>query len=137
MNNRVCQFAGGGHRSAWSGRYGHAPSRRLIPALILFLTLAWQSFAIQTHVHPLEATSSAAIRTVSHKITATKGSQGGPATCPICQELTQIGHILSPTLPALHPPTAATAPASEPILDIWTRRARSHGWLSRGPPHRA
>jgi hypothetical protein len=113
--------------------------RKLVPALILFLTLAWQSFVIQAHVHPLEAASRAAsVRAASRAgIVVAGDSRGDPATCPICQALGQIGHILSPTPPALYLPTGTTVLTAVPILDPWTRRDRSHAWRSRGPPRRS
>jgi hypothetical protein len=136
VNSRTFQFATRVARRKPADRLGRPLTRRLIPTLILLLTLAWQSLAIETHVHPLEAGSDAVVaRAASHSgIAATAGLGSDPAICPFCQELAQAGHLLSSTLPAFDQPDVMPVRAIASSLIPWTRRDRSHAWLGRGPP---
>ncbi|WP_454887099.1 DUF2946 family protein [Sphingomonas oryzagri] len=110
--------------------------RKLLATLILLLPLAWQSIAIQTHVHPLGtcAVIPAAQTAANSNIATTDGAGHDPALCTLCQELAQAGHLLSSTPPAFHAPAFIATQVIASSFRLWTRHVRSHSWLGRGPP---
>lgn len=105
--------------------------------LVLF---AFQSYLVQTHIHPLWQGAPGAIVQPNNSA-AQPAPAGGklppadnPATCPICLDMMLAGHFTAPGTIALPMPAqiamfvaiAAAAPVHVAAI--------SHIWLGRAPP---
>lgn len=110
-------------------------ARRLVPAVAILLVLAWQSFFVQTHVHPLARLPETKITSPGN--THASDTRRDPGPCPLCQALSLAGNLISPAPPTFDMPAIAGAVALPSTLTLWLRRDRSHAWLGRGPPHRS
>lgn len=100
---------------------------RFLLALLLLMTFSLQSYLTQTHIHFAPSLTQ-------------KGAPGklpgkdDPANCPVCQEMVQAGHFVTPAAAALLLPSAQVS-----IVEIATpvaviAQAASHTWRSRAPP---
>ena len=124
------------------GRCAEAPGlivrgRRLAIASAMLLTILWQSFVIQTHVHAAAGGYATAIADSAGTPTRLKAGEAPsdlPATCPICQEVAHAGSYLSPAAVALQPPVAVHLSRTVMRSPATTLRQRSHVWQSRAPP---
>lgn len=115
-------------------------ARRLLPAVLILLLLAWQSFVVETHVHPLASLPDArrASAGAPHAYAEpARETRRDPGVCPLCQAFSLAGNLLSPTPPAFGLSALGLVIASPATLTLWLRRDRSHAWLGRGPPHRS
>jgi len=108
-------------------------------ALLLAVTvsLSWQSLLSQTHQHPASTFAPIAAKLLGDKASANHPdgkSTDQPADCPICRQIAQAGHYLSPAPVSFSPPIVAPlAVAVVPTPSIVLAR-RSHAWQSRAPP---
>lgn len=98
--------------------------------LAVLIGFAAQSVATQGHVHFNPVSAHAALKPL-HRAPA-----DNPATCPLCRDLAQAGHYLTPVAILLDPPAASLVWLGALLLAAWHARSRSHAWLSRGPPGR-
>ena len=124
-------------------------ARRLITFLALF-AFSIQTFVVQTHVHippsssvsgSLEYAGNATDQTA--KAVAADPDAGphdkypidsDPANCPLCQEMVQAGHFITPTAILLL--LVFVVIANVAIYNDSIRiSAPSHYWQGRGPPH--
>ncbi len=101
-----------------------------VAALVL---LAWQAVLVQAHVHPGERGVAAPTVAGAHWF----GGERRPDTpppCPICREVAQAGHYLTPTPAGIAPPTATAQPRIAFTLSPLVLSRRSPDWRSRAPP---
>lgn len=106
----------------------------LLAALVAFL---WQSYIVQTHIHPHRAAGSVSVwNNIATPLVSADGSQAPPqpAKCPICQEVSASGVYMLP--PAVDLNTLQTAEVLAPIVAamVSITVSRSHAWRSRAPP---
>ncbi|HEX4304244.1 MAG TPA: DUF2946 family protein [Rhizomicrobium sp.] len=119
--------------------------RGLITSLVL-LAFAFQTYAVQTHIHvePASVNAGTQLASVSAKAASTVASLDrdrqvpapldDAAHCPLCQEFLHAGAYLTPVPAALILPItiAVVAPLlSAPVTIIHTV---SHAWRGRAPP---
>ena len=110
--------------------------RWLVLTVAVMLMLVWPGIFVQTHVHFLvgAANQSGAGANVRVGLTKDRSPADDPATCPLCRELAQASHFLSPGTPGLSAPEAAIACLFLLLFTLWARQDRSHAWFGRGPP---
>lgn len=102
-------------------------------ALVALIALAWQSIAIQSHVHFDSGAMQAAVHG-STRLQHRNAPADTPADCPICRQFAHAGHYLPPVAPTLATPAAFVAWIPIVLSAAWLGRRRSHAWRSRGPP---
>jgi len=100
---------------------------RVFFALLLLMTFSVQSYLTQTHIH---FAPSMAQKQAPGKLP----SKDDPANCPVCQEMMQAGHFVTPAAASLLLPSAQVS-----VIEIATpvaviAQAASHAWRSRAPP---
>ena len=103
----------------------------------MLLAFAWQSFLTQTHVHPAASApweSSAAHDARSAGASRHERPAGSPADCPICHDLAQAGHYISPAPIALDPFVEVVVGVVATVLIQGISRARPQQRRSRDPP---
>ncbi len=100
---------------------------RLLVALLLMVTFSLQSYLTQTHIH---FAPQLAQKQAPGKLPA----KDDPANCPICQEMIQAGHFVTPAAATLLLPSAQVSviEIAAPVAVI--AQAASHAWRSRAPP---
>ena len=101
------------------------------------LTFLWQSFVVQTHIHShIAAVSAGAPRNPhnSNQLANGPAVPQRPASCPMCQELSQAGAYLLPSaiLFKVPPSEANIALIVSALHSVQARQ--SHAWQSRAPP---
>jgi hypothetical protein len=115
-----------------------ALDRRRPAALVALLLLLWQSFVLQTHSHlPVPgAAAQSGDRGTGRSWIAPRHdlSDDDPSTCPICSEMAQSGHYLTPTPAALAAPAPVLAGPLFAFFLLWPDHHVPHGWYGRGPP---
>jgi hypothetical protein len=114
------------------------PRRRwLLPILVFLSALVWQSFVIQTHIHPLQGQGGGGITCESGARSCADPSPDTAdhhAYCELCLELDEAGQFLASVPPGFWVPISAMALAHVSTAAGWKRNERSHAWYSRGPP---
>ena len=112
-----------------------ANMRRAALLVAALLALLWQSFVVQTHVHPAAFAGSPKVENswqgpLLHR---GKASDRGD-NCALCQELAYSGaYLVGAAVPVIIQAAAQFLPA-EPQILLGTAFARSHSWRSRAPP---
>jgi len=102
----------------------------LLAALIAF---GWQSFVTQTHLHLVPAPAAAHV--AGPQLAPTQSAPDQPIDCPICHANAIGGHYLTPAPTLLPAPIALASWLFVVIRRLPSRRALSHAWRSRAPPH--
>jgi len=117
-----------------------APSRStrfLVPLLIAFAALIWQSLVVASHVHAVDRTVTALAGEVGAAAVSPHqpAAPAAPGDCPICQSQALHGSYLSPA------PFSLVVPFIEAVGSIAVGPARaaplvhpSYAWRSRAPP---
>ena len=130
----------GGHRRATAPAFVSTLSKRWLAfALIALLAFAGQSVVTQSHVHfDADTGLTASVPLQIHGQPAhRRAPPDDPAHCPLCRNLAQAGHYLTPAAIVLVAPIAVAFWRSFARARPWHAHARSHAWRSRGPPARA
>jgi hypothetical protein len=118
----------------------HTTARRPLFArlamLLLILTFAAQSFAVQTHIHGVPLTALAHVTHVSTPSEPASQDPYDPANCPLCQEMLHAGSYVTPVVAdfVLIPTVVAFAAAFALLPHAGLNRP--HSWQSRAPPRR-
>lgn len=115
---------------------------RFAITLLALLAFTFQAFVTQTHIHTGSVLTIGSSKSDTAPAKVTPGSQKqhngvpnqDPANCPICQQIVQAGHYVTPAaLSALAPAVAVSAIAI--VLDAAMATASpSHSWRGRAPP---
>ncbi len=112
-------------------------------ALLAFL---FQSYAVQTHIHPelngldYSALTASAPSHAANIGTSLERDHHAPAPlddtarCPLCQEFLHAGAYLTPVPAALALPSTITVVAPLAAAPIAIVQTVSHAWRGRGPP---
>jgi len=107
-------------------------SWRSLISLVVMLVFSVQSFLVQTHLHNLPQSLSAAAG-----ITASTPSSKAPLDadkCFLCQEYLHGGTYLTPAAAAVLPPSAAVSLKPLRLALAFADRPVSHSWMGRAPP---
>jgi hypothetical protein len=112
---------------------GRLPGLHRVAMWLALAMLAFQAFAVQTHVHPIGPLAPLQVQSGGH-VRVQSDPQHAQAPCALCEEMALFGHYMPPA-----PATLLLAP----ILHFWFQPARpaivaarvtSHRWRSRAPP---
>jgi hypothetical protein len=118
-----------------TGLVKRPPAWRQFLVAFMFLALAVQGYATQTHIHKQSgSTVSAALKAGGSPKHDNFPVNDDPANCPICQQIIHAGHFLpsvwfAPFLLILAISKIEIATLAVPYFD-----SVSHNWRSRGPP---
>lgn len=104
---------------------------RLLFAALLAVTIGFQGWMIQTHVH---AQGFAAATAQQHTGGKSIPADDDPAKCPICQEMLHSGLFVAPAWLAFFLVVATSFIVAPTRVTLPTFAALSHAWQSRGPP---
>jgi hypothetical protein len=122
-----------------AGSPDRRPSHRLLLIAVVLLAFVIQSFATQTHIHPLPGVSAdAALKLVASGTHNKKGNtptDDSPDNCPLCQ-LFYGGQYVAPTTLVFFLPMAAVSTIEIALGVTPHYDAVSHSWRGRGPPRR-
>lgn len=112
---------------------GRPQAFRLLVIVLLALTIIFQGWVIQTHIHDNGFTSAVTLQQAG-KSKAPLPPSDDPAKCPICQEMLHSGLFVAPAWLAFFLIVAAN-PVVRPVLAaVPAFTAISHTWRSRAPP---
>lgn len=100
---------------------------RFFLALLLLVTFSLQSYLTQTHIH---TGSAVAQKQAPGKLP----NKDDPANCPICQEMLQAGHFVTPSAASLLLPSAQVSVFRIVTRAVVVAQSASHAWRSRAPP---
>ena len=115
----------------WQSRPGW-----LAVLIATLLAFTWQSFVTQTHEHyrPRAHLVVAGATSELSNLKAQNAPTDPSDTCPICREMAQAGHYISPApFVFFERETLAHGVAATPALVLVVRLV-SHSWQSRAPP---
>jgi len=120
-----------------AGSPDRRPNHRLLLVAVVLLAFVIQSFAVQTHIHPLPGASvDSALKAAVSGIHHEKGNSptdDSPDNCPLCQ-MFYGGQYVAPTALVFFLPMAAVS-TIEIVLGVLPHYdAVSHSWRGRGPP---
>lgn len=119
---------------------GHQPIGLGLRKLVLLAVLTaflWQSYIVQSHIHPHRGAGSASVWSkIPTPLGIADGSQTPtqPAKCPICQEVSASGVYLLPPAVTLNALQAAEVLGPIVAALVSITPSRSHAWHSRAPP---
>jgi hypothetical protein len=117
-------------------RSGPIPAVRRWVTLLALLGFFLQGLAVQTHVHPLDATPAAKL-VASHAAPVTPSKSQEPIDqCRLCQELVHAGSFITPSAALLASPLAQVQAIPLVLLPPRAQSAPAFAWQSRAPPHR-
>lgn len=111
---------------------GRPQAGSLLFAALLAVTIAFQGWMIQTHVHA--DGFAAAVTTAQNAGKAHQPVNDDPAKCPICQEMAHSGLFTAPAWLAFFLVVATSSIVALALFAAPTFTALSHAWHSRGPP---
>jgi hypothetical protein len=124
---------------------------RLLVATLALIAFAFQSYVTQTHIHPVQSSSTAVLElggtadasTAGERLSAQKSAPANkapagddPVKCPLCQAVGYSGHFVTPSAAAaLLLPTTAVSVLPIAIAILSPHENPSHIWRGRGPPN--
>jgi Protein of unknown function (DUF2946) len=124
----------------FTGKTGsRRPNNRLLLIAIVLLAFVIQSFATQTHIHPLPSVSAdAALKVVASGAASHHGNNNSPAddnpdNCPLCQ-LFYSGQYIAPSSLVFFLPMVAISTIEIALGVMPHYDAVSHSWRGRAPP---
>jgi hypothetical protein len=111
------------------------PAARRYITLFALLAFFLQSFAVQSHVHPLDkpATVAAAVNNIPAPVKTIDPVDLG--SCRLCQELVHAGAFVAPSAFAVPASQSATAIVFAALPLLAGILAPAFAWQSRAPPH--
>src|SRR5688572_717631 len=111
------------------------PAARRYVTLFALLAFFLQSFAVQSHVHPLDtpATVTAAVNNIPAPVKTIDPVDLG--SCRLCQELIHAGAFVAPSAFAVPASQSAAAVAFAALPLLAGILAPAFAWQSRAPPH--
>ena len=130
---RTCRRKANSAVSARAARQWQKRPGWLAVLLVTLLAFAWQGFVTQTHEHyQPQAHPGVVVATggVSHLRTPADSSD----TCPICREMAQAGHYISPAPLVLFDREKFSHWVTATPALVLVVRLLSHSWQSRAPP---
>jgi hypothetical protein len=107
-------------------------SWRSLLSLAVMLVFGLQSFLVQTHLHNLPQSLSAAAG-----ISVSAPHSKAPLDtdkCLLCQEYLHGGAYLTPAAAAVLPPSAVVSLLPLRLAAVIAERPVSHSWMGRAPP---
>jgi hypothetical protein len=111
------------------------PAARQYVTLFALLAFFLQSFAVQSHIHPLNtpATVTAAVNNIPAPVKTIDPVDLG--SCRLCQELIHAGAFVAPSAIAVPASTGAAAFVFTALPLLAGMLAPAFAWQSRAPPH--
>lgn len=111
------------------------PAMRRYVTLFALLAFFLQSFAVQSHIHPLDkpATASTALQGVPAPVKKIDPVDLG--SCRLCQELIHAGAFVAPSAFAVPASQSAAAIVFATLPLLAGVVAPAFAWQSRAPPH--
>ncbi len=111
------------------------PAIRQYVTLFALLAFFLQSFAVQSHIHPLNtpAAVAAAVNTIPAPAKPLDPLDLG--SCRLCQELIHAGAFVAPSAFAIPASQSAAAVAFAALPLLAGILAPAFAWQSRAPPH--
>jgi hypothetical protein len=111
------------------------PAARQYVTLFALLAFFLQSFAVQSHIHPLDtpATVAAAVNNIPAPVKTIDPVDLG--SCRLCQELVHAGAFVAPSAFAVPASQSAAAVIFAALPLLAGMLAPAFAWQSRAPPH--
>ena len=112
---------------------------RLAVTLLALIAFTFQSYLVQTHIHGLPTTASAAADGGTHATSFQQGDKspadGNEAKCLLCQEFLHAGAYVMPAAFVALPPMIAVTLVKLATVPRVAAKSPSHIWIGRAPPH--
>ncbi len=111
------------------------PAARRYVTLFALLAFFLQSFAVQSHIHPLDkpAAVAAAVNNIPAPVKTIDPVDLG--SCRLCQELIHAGAFVAPSAFAVPASQSAAAIVFAALPLLAGMLAPAFAWQSRAPPH--
>lgn len=123
------------HRSGAASLVLKQPAARRYVTLFALLAFFLQSFAVQSHIHPLDkpATAAAAVNNIPAPVKKIDPVDIG--SCRLCQELIHAGAFVAPAATAVPASQSAAAIVFTALPLLAGLLTPAFAWQSRAPPH--